>query len=264
MGKKSEEKDQMASRMKQYEHESTQLKVDSTKPIIVRIDGKAFHTYTRGMDKPFDAALMQAMDYTTINLLDLVQDTKLAYVQSDEISLLLWNPNQRNGQPYFGGKAQKIASVVASMATAHFNDHMRDAYVVGNKFKPNLAYFDARVFNVPDMSEAANYFLWRLYDWRRNFISVVASQHFSDKELHGKGKFDRDQMLKEKLGENWRDAFTKDQQYGRMFAFWGDTKDYVEGGKRPLILRDNCYEYQTMSDTIGYVIDSHEDWEKML
>lgn len=200
------EKDNLGNRMKTYE---SKVYLDKSKPIIIRVDGKCFHTYTRGMNKPFDSHLMSAMDETAIYLLDNVQDAKLAYVQSDEISILVYNTNQLSGHLWFGGEKSKIESVASSMATACFN---RD---IDND---KLAHFDARANNYPNMAEAVNCFLWRMYDWRRNFISSVSYSLFSHRELQNKNAKDKSEMIAQILGENWKDKYTKDQQLGRMFS----------------------------------------------
>lgn len=149
--------------------------------VIVRVDGKAFHTYTRRMTKPFDINLSKAMDAAMRGLVMRDLPATFAYTQSDEISVLI---DQRTGQPWFDGQVQKIASVAASMATAHFNKTMYS--MVPSSDAPAL--FDGRVFHLETKSEVWDYFKWRKADANRNAISMLAQSMFSHRELQGVNK----------------------------------------------------------------------------
>lgn len=185
-------------RMKGYEN-AYRFNLPKRMPVVIRIDGKAFHTYTRGMEKPFDLDLTYAMWETSKYLCENVMGCKLAYHQSDEISLLLTNYDKLTTESWFDNNLQKIVSIAASLATAKFNDIMRAKY-------PNkqLALFDARAWVLPQ-DEVCNYFLWRQQDATKNSISMVAQAHFSSKQLHKKNGSDKQDMLMLEKGVNWND-----------------------------------------------------------
>lgn len=150
--------------------------------IGVRIDGKAFHTYTKAFEKPFASEITEAMDFTVYNLCRNTDVPVLfAYTQSDEISLLL------RGEGWFHD-TQKIASITAAYTTAFFNRELQTA-------KP--AVFDARVFAL-GKDDVADYFKWRKMDANRNAISAVAQSLYSHKELQGKGKTELLKMIDER------------------------------------------------------------------
>lgn len=182
-------------RMKEYEN-AYRIKLPKRMPVIIRIDGKAFHSYTKGMDKPFDTELTNAMWETSKYLTANIMGCKLAYTQSDEISLLLTNYDKLATESWFDNNIQKIASVSASLATAKFNEIMREKH-------PNkTALFDSRVWMLPH-DEVCNYFLWRQQDATKNSISMVAQANFPHKQLQGlNGGQMQDKLMLEK-GINW-------------------------------------------------------------
>jgi tRNA(His) guanylyltransferase len=181
--------DEFGERMKGYEAAETQRRLDPQRPIYARIDGRAFSTFTRGMARPFDIMMIAAMVETTKHL---VHEThaRMGYTQSDEISLV-WLADSAESDIFFSGKVQKMASVLASMAAAKF------ARVCPPGFEDRLPHFDARVFQLPDKMEAANVFLWRAMDARKNAISAAAQSEFSHRQLHKKGQADMLAMLAE-------------------------------------------------------------------
>lgn len=174
------EKDDFGNRMKAYEAVETARKLDSMRPIYARIDGRSFSRFTNGMDRPFDARMTSAMVETTKQL---VHEThaRIGYTQSDEISLA-WLAEGPNSDVLFSGKLQKMTSVLASMAAAKF------ARVCPPGYEDRMPHFDCRAFQLPSKEEAANAFLWRAMDARKNAISMVAQSKFSPKKLHGKGQ----------------------------------------------------------------------------
>lgn len=165
----------LGDRMKMYENAS-KFKFTRRMPLIIRLDGKAFHTFTKGMDKPFDKWLINAMQQTTQYLVNNIQGCKLGYTQSDEISLLLTDYDNFDTEAWFDKKVQKVVSIAASMATAYFNEFQLN--------NGGLALFDARAF-VISKEEVANYFIWRQQDWTRNSIQMVAQANFPKKTLFG-------------------------------------------------------------------------------
>jgi tRNA(His) 5'-end guanylyltransferase len=176
-------KDDLGNRMKKNYENRTRYFLPRRTNTIIRIDGEAFHTFTRGFDKPFDYILMSAMDNTTKSLCGEIQGCVMGYCQSDEISLLLTDFDKPTTDAWFDGNIQKIVSVSASMATGFFNDHLRSASDLnyGDPFAltDKTAFFDARVFTIPDNDEVINYFIWRQKDAVRNSISMVAQSLYS-------------------------------------------------------------------------------------
>ena len=162
---------------------------------ILRLDGRAFHTYLRDAQKPFDTQFIADMAAVAEALSEEISGTAFAYHQSDEISILITDFATPQTQPWFGGVVAKQLSVSASLATAVLNER-----------RPGRrALFDARVFTVSDPVEVANYFLWRQRDAVRNSISMAAQAHFSHKRLHGVSSFGMQELLWSEKGVNWND-----------------------------------------------------------
>jgi tRNA(His) 5'-end guanylyltransferase len=216
-------KDQLGDRMKDFYEDRTRFKLARRTNTIIRIDGKAFHTYTRGLKRPFDEGLMEDMNKTTEYLCQNIQGAKFGYVQSDEISILITDYDDISTHAWFDGNLQKMASIAASLATAEFN-RLRLARIlyedptkvwseIISSYK--LAMFDARVFQIPYQEEVINYFIWRQQDATRNSISSVAQAYFSAKELHGKKTNQMQDMLMLEKGINWND-FTPREKRGSL------------------------------------------------
>jgi len=193
-------KDDLGTRIKEQYENRTRYFLPRRTYTIIRLDGKAFHTYTQKMEKPYDVGFIVVMDDTAKFLCEEIQGCKMAYVQSDEISLLLTDFATITTDAWFDGNIQKIASVAASMATAKFNKEANRSFVSPT----GLAFFDARVFTIPDPIEVENYFIWRQKDAVRNSISMHAQSLYSHKQLHGKSQADMHDMIHE-AGENWND-----------------------------------------------------------
>ena len=203
-------KDNLGDRMKGYETVAKQTLMPRT-PVIIRLDGKAFHTWTRQLRNmvdqaselerdPFSSMMNNAMAGTTELLVQNIQNAVLGYTQSDEISILLNDWKTLDTDRWFGNSMQKMASVSASMATAYFNEAFADHPV-------SSAMFDARVFNVPK-EEVANYFIWRQQDATRNSINMLGQHYFSHKEMHKKNVSQVQDMLMLGHGVNWNDIDT--------------------------------------------------------
>jgi len=159
-------------------------------PAIIRLDGRAFHTYCKGLNRPFDEQFIEDMNQMTVALAEQIDGVRLAYVQSDEASLLLL-PNLE-GSFQFAGQVQKLVSISAAIATATFN-----ARRLGTA-TDKVALFDARAFTLPDMDAVQRYFEWRQADARVNALGMLASAHFPHKQLLGVGSRGRAAMLREK------------------------------------------------------------------
>ncbi len=176
-----------SDRMRHYEDQHRHV-LPAKAYTVLRVDGRAFHTLTRGMTKPFDPGFIQAMDDAAVALCEEIQGCQFAYIQSDEISLLLTDFASMQ-EPWFGGVAQKMCSISAAIASHTFRDGMQ---AMGLVRRP---VFDSRVFTVPNRAEAINYFLWRQADCHRNAVSMVAEHHFPSKQLLGKPVSERLDML---------------------------------------------------------------------
>lgn len=183
--------------MKFYES-CTRVQLDPDKPIVIRVDGKSFHTWTRGLTRPFDQKFVCAMDRAATNLVATVQGAVVAYVQSDEISVVVPARRKELSQPWFGGDLQKIVSVSASVAASTLS-MMSSRLFAGSE---RLAFFDGRAFNVPSAVEAYNCLLWRQRDAIRNAVSAAGQAVFSHRELQGRSTDEVKAMLAAK-GHVW-------------------------------------------------------------
>ena len=185
-------KDALGDRMKQHEA-VTRAVLPSRTYTVLRVDGKAFHSYTRGLERPYDATLMADMNAVAEALCSEIGGSVFAYTQSDEISVLAQDFASNGTQAWMGGVNAKWTSVSASLATAVLNER-----------RPGKrALFDARVFTLPSAVEVANYFLWRQKDAVRNSVSMAAQSFFSHKDLQGKSSGEMQEMLWSVHGVNW-------------------------------------------------------------
>ncbi len=174
----------------QYE-DRTRYQLPRRTYTIVRIDGKAFHTFTRGCAKPFDYPLMERLDAAAAETCKEMQGCRCAYGQSDEYSFLLTDFSTIHTAAWFDGNIQKIVSVAASTFT--------------EAFAAKCGRFDARVFTIPDPVEVCNYFIWRQQDATRNAISMVGFSEFSPKQMHGLNTDQVQEKLFQERGINFND-----------------------------------------------------------
>lgn len=190
--------DIFGDRMKLYESAETG-KFMPLLPICVRLDGRSFSKFTKGLARPYDERLSVLMRDT---MLYLVQESGacIGYTQSDEISLVFWEP-KFDSQVFFGGKKQRIVSVLSSMATAFFNNALPMDIPENAGLMP---VFDCRAWQVPNLEEAANVFLWRELDAVKNSVSMAAREYYSHKQLMNLGRSDQMELLF-KAGVNWND-----------------------------------------------------------
>ena len=208
--------DSLGDRMKAYE-DAYRFYLPKKLPVIIRIDGRAFHTFTRGFLKPFDEVLQNTMSKTALALCEAVSGVKLAYTQSDEISLLVTNDDEIETQPWFNNNLQKLVSLTASIATSSFSHNLiqntiqwdyKQEDVDIEQYRVymrsfNKANFDSRAFILPP-DEVVNYFIWRQQDATRNSIQMVAQSLYSHKELLNKNCDQLQDMIHDK-GINWND-----------------------------------------------------------
>ena len=220
-------RDDLGTRMKTFYEEIPKTKLMRRCPVAIRIDGKAFHTFTRGFNKPFDEVLIESMQKTMKYLCENIQGCVLGYTQSDEITLILVDYKKLNSSAWFDYEVQKMCSIAASMATMAFNRFFMYEYEEFNRWvnegnptdedrRLNDIYydamckgamFDARCFNIPK-EEVTNLIYWRQLDASRNSIQMVGQANFSHKELQNKSCNQIQDMLMEQKGINWNDLPT--------------------------------------------------------
>lgn len=216
----------LAKRMEQYEAVSKSTLVRRM-PVIIRLDGRSFHTFTKGFKKPFDEVLVKTMQETMKYLCENIQGCVLGYTQSDEITLVLVDYKNLDSQPWFDDEVQKICSIAASMTTMAFNkifkhkiakqskrlyteylEEQDSTYIENLEMSMNKgAMFDARCFNIPK-EEVTNNIYWRQLDATRNSIQMVGQANFSHKELQDKSCNQIQDMLFTQKGINWNDIPT--------------------------------------------------------
>ena len=208
------DKTTLGDRMKNNYENISRYYLTRRMPIITRIDGKSFHTFTKGFKKPFDDILVKTMQETMKYLCENIQGCVLGYTQSDEISLVLVDYAELTTDAWFGNNLQKMCSVSASMATMAFNKFFynnmpADEENSGTYYKAleKGEMFDSRVFTIPK-EEVCNYMLWRQQDATRNSIQSVGQANFSQKELYGKSCNNIQDMLMTQKGINWNDYAT--------------------------------------------------------
>ena len=214
-------KDELGTRMKEFYEGVPKTRLVRRMPVAIRLDGKAFHTFTRGFEKPFDEVLGKSMRETMKYLCENIQGCVLGYTQSDEITLILVDYQNLNSCAWFDYEVQKMCSIAASMATMAFNKfftknvnyfemtHEHDDTI--NEYCTTLvnaaekgAMFDARCFNIPK-EEVCNLIYWRQLDATRNSIQMVGQANFSHKELQKKSCNMIQEMLFTEKGINWND-----------------------------------------------------------
>ena len=198
-------RDDLGNRMKQYET-VPKSRLIQRMPVIIRIDGKAFHTFTKGFKRPFDMNLIVTMQDVTKYLCENIQGCVLGYTQSDEITLVLVDYKKFTSSSWFDSEVQKMCSIAASMATMTFNKIFKQ-YASNDMYKNALekgAMFDARVFNIPK-EEVTNNIYWRQLDASRNSIQMLGQAHFSHKQLQNQSCSNIQDMLMEEKGINWND-----------------------------------------------------------
>ena len=239
-------KDSLGDRMKSYYEGISKTSLMRRTPVIIRIDGKAFHTFTRHFNKPYDYVLQYAMAETTKELCKRIQGCVFGYTQSDEITLVLQDYEKLNTEAWFGYEVQKMCSIAASMATMLFNKcfkefingfecsyqyskafpekyseefkeqyglDLNDTEKIAELFEAygnvqGTAMFDARCFNIPK-EEVCNCVIWRQQDATRNSIEMLGRYHFGDKRLFKKNCSNIQDMLMNEIGINWNDIPTK-------------------------------------------------------
>ena len=207
----------LANRMKEYEKRN-QYYLQKRTPVAIRVDGRSFHTFTKGFKRPFDDILMKSMQETAKYMCENMGNAKFAYVQSDEITIILVDYDTLETDCWFNYRTDKLCSISASMATMAFNKFFYNMVMeetAGGEFTEGIAgihlkaaekgaMFDARCFNIPK-EEVTNLIYWRQLDAARNSVQMVGQANFSHKELQNKSCNMIQDMLHEQKGINWND-----------------------------------------------------------
>lgn len=199
MKKRSERHDAQGDRMKAYERIETEKRFRPNSILHIRLDGRGFSKFTKGLQRPFDPRMSQLMIDTTKHVLERYK-CSVGYTQSDEMSFILKNEYESSCD--FDGKIQKLVSNFSATATAFFNANLASRIPEKAGLYPE---FDCRIFEVPDVSEATNSILWREQDAMKNSVSMLAQHHFSHKELQGKSSDVMKDMLKTQKNILWED-----------------------------------------------------------
>ncbi len=272
-------KDSLGDRMKTFYEDRFKVLFPRRSNVLIRLDGKAFHSYTRGLKRPFDEDLAADMNETTKFLCENIQGAKLGYVQSDEISIWVTDYDDIKTSAWFDYSVQKMTSISASMATAKFNelrlkrslkimeDSRKPDEVFLNWDKQKLAMFDSRGFTLPTLDEVANYLRWRQMDCTRNSISMAAQSMFSAKQLHGVSSEGKQELLFSK-GVNWNDypsRFKRGGTYIRVTDHF--IKKRGEKSKGELVPPDKVLETKqslgALKDNTPYEMYERSSWKEV-
>jgi tRNA(His) guanylyltransferase len=186
-------KDELGARMKGYYEDALRVVLPRRTYVVLRIDGRAFHSFTHNFERPYCRPLADALDQAAVALCQEMIGCRFAYGQSDEYSFLLTDFESEDAHLWFDGNVQKIVSVAASVFTGAFNHYFSSS---------RIASFDARVMLIPQRSEVEKYFLWRQLDASANSLNMLASAHYSHTELLHKTTAEKHEMLHAK-GLNW-------------------------------------------------------------
>lgn len=197
-------KDGLGDRMKKNYEDRSRFHLMRRVPVMIRLDGKAFHTFTKNLQKPFDERFLYAMRWAALRTAEHIQGCAAVYVASDEASFLLTDWAQLDTQAWFDYNKSKIESVAASYMSVFFNQNFFGSKEASDSLTDRFGVFDARSFNLPK-AEVVNCFLWRMKDWERNSVTMLASEYFTPKELHGKSTVERLQMIEQKKIVRWSD-----------------------------------------------------------
>ena len=208
----------------------TDYRLQGNNDIIVMLDGKNFSTLIKNnFKKPFDDDFINMMNKTAKFLCNNVQGVKFAYVQSDEISLLITDYDTPDTDTPFGGRLCKLQSILAALATSEFN-----RWFIRNKIfnKDNwsgigfadldqelcdmkMAQFDCKAWTVPNQNDAYAWFLYRQLDCIKNSKQQTAQTYLPHKDLLNHSADEQIEMLFNRKGINWN-TFIPDYRLGRF------------------------------------------------
>ena len=249
-------------RMQQYYEEPAKHRLTRRTPVIVRVDGRAFHTFTHSFQKPFDQRLIDAMIISATEVAGEMQGFKLAYIQSDEASFVMTDYDTLQTDAWFGYVQAKVETISASIMTAAFARCMRLAGI------STPAYFDARAFNIPE-SDVANYFLGRAKNWHRNSISMFARSFFSHSQLRNKRIREIHEML-HSVGRNWSTDLIDEERNGTFLTADCKSRSNVKPHYAPIAALWEAESCQTTKnqttnrDTSSKPVENESDLESSI
>lgn len=219
-------------------------RIDVDKYVLVHVDGRSFSKLIKNkFKKPFDDKFIDMMNKTAIFLCESIQGAKIAYVQSDEISLLL-KKDSPEGDIFFGGRLCKMQSIIASLATSKFNQlaaieaiksrancylseieklrsdgpiifNVKDA--VDFLEEMPIYQFDCKVWDVDTANDAFAWFLFRNIDCVRNSKQQFVQTYLPHKVLLNHTTDEQVLMAIDEKGKDWRDC-SEDKKYGRIIS----------------------------------------------
>lgn len=229
----------LGDRIKRYELSYRHFATIRT-PLMIRVDGRAFHTFTRGMEKPFDNVLMKSMMLAALAVAKDMQGFKAAYVQSDEVTFCLTDYDSLETTGWFGYNTEKIISISASLMSVNLH-----------KFYPHKTpIFDSRCFSVP-VNDVVNAFLWRAKDWERNSLQMYCHANFSHEQLHKKNISDMHEML-HNIGKNWTTDLSYQERNGTFIINDPNRGDDIE------LRCDIVPRYNSIDFAIGHLFKYKE------
>jgi len=226
--------DSLGDRIKGYE-KTFNYKYVKKAPLMIRVDGKAFHTFTKNMEKPFDHNMMSAMVQAALTTASNMQGFKVGYVQSDEATFCLTDYDTIETQGWFDYKLNKIVSISAATMSVAFNKHYPNPY---------SPVFDSRGFTIPK-EDVINAFLWRAKDWERNSLQMYCRAHYSHRELHQKNFYQQHEMLHQK-GLNWATDLTNQEKNGTFL---------INSEEGIIVCHDLEPKFETLNNKFGHMFE---------
>jgi tRNA(His) 5'-end guanylyltransferase len=213
-------------------------------PLIIRVDGRSFHTFTKNMTRPFDNHLMDVMVTSASYVAHDMQGFKAAYIQSDEATFFLTDYDHLGTDGWFGYELPKVISISAALMSVAFNDCFNKSGLKHGK----LAVFDSRAFTVP-REDVVNTFVWRAKDWERNSLQMYASKFFSHSQLHKKGRAEKHEML-HSIGKNWTTDLSERERNGTFL---------INSPEGIVTRTDILPTFESVNGAIGHLVDIGRD-----
>lgn len=244
-------KNNLGDRMKQYEN-CFRFYLPKKSCVIIRCDGRSFHTFTKGFARPYDEVFASTMWETAKQLCENISGVRFCFTQSDEISLVLVDYENINTEPWFGNNLQKIVSISASMATYYFERIFLDmivdkgglnTHVDAFNYKP--CFFDSRAFVLP-REEVLNYMYWRQLDTRRNSIQLLGQSLFSHNQLQHKNSDEIREMALREKGIDWNEMPTWFRNGVSLYKEYKTIEGTNPNGEKAEVLRSKwCIDTET-------------------
>lgn len=224
------DRSELGVRQKELEHKTRHF-LPAGSYTMIRVDGKSFHSWCRGLQRPYDMRLVETMRQTMLALCERTQDCVLGYCQSDEITLILAGYSGEKSQSWFDGNLLKNTSIPAGTASAHFNHHAAQIFEADEIAARDLAVFDGRAWAVESVDDVLGNLVFRIRDAERNSASMLGQAHYSPRQLHGVSRRDLIERLEAEHGVSW-DAQPGSFRSGSMCIKRTDTRPVTFTHKR--------------------------------